>query len=201
MTTGLDLSHVRPGFSDPVLDSQSTFRKVLDAMSRPGVAVSLDVAAAPTGLNGASAALALTLMDFDTPIYLSESLQSDAVTSWLRFHCSAPLTEAPREAAFAILAESDAWPMLDQFNPGDAKYPDLSTTLILQVEALTGGPEIGLTGPGIQDEAIVSPRGLPEDFWDVRAKNVAAFQLGVDCFITSGHGLFGLPRTTRHKFK
>ena len=63
MTQTLDLSSVQPGFSDPVLDAQACFRKVLDALSRPGTVRALDVSTAPAPLNLASAGLALTLMD------------------------------------------------------------------------------------------------------------------------------------------
>lgn len=197
MTELLDLSNVQPGFSDPVLDAQACFRKTLDALSRPGTIQALDVASAPAPLNLASAGLALTLMDFDTPIYLSDSLNTDAIISWLRFHCSAPMTTVPREASFAFLQDGDDWPSLDEFHPGDAKYPDTSTSLIIQLSALTGGPEVSFEGPGIETSVGVSPMGIPGSFWTERTENVADFQLGVDCYFTAENQVIGLPRTTR----
>lgn len=197
MTQTLDLSSVQPGFSDPVLDAQACFRKVLDALSRPGTVRALDVSTAPAPLNLASAGLALTLMDFDTPVYLSASLNTDAIVSWLRFHCSAPITTSPKEAAFAFLQEGDDWPALDAFHPGDAKYPDTSTSLIIQLSSLENGPAVSLEGPGIETSETIRPSGLPETFWDERSENVADFQLGIDCYLTADNQVIGLPRTTR----
>jgi len=197
MTQTLDLSQVTPGFDDPVLDAQSCFRKVLDAISHPGRIYALDVPPAPAPLNPASAGLALTLMDFDTPIYLSPALQTDSIVSWLRFHCSAPITTVPNEAAFAFLQEGDVWPSIDEFHPGDAKYPDTSTSLVIQLSSLESGPSVKLEGPGIETQETISPKALPENFWDARAENVVDFQLGVDCYLTAGNQVIGLPRTTR----
>lgn len=197
MSQLLDLSEVQPGFADPVLDAQACFRKVLDALSRPGVIQALDVPSAPEPLNLAAAGLALTLMDFDTPIFLSASVQTNPIISWLRFHCSAPITTVPREASFAILQQGDTWPALDEFHPGDAKYPDRSTSLILQLATLTAGPSVTLQGPGIETTEQIQPEGLPATFWTERADNVADFQLGVDCYLTAGSQVIGLPRTTR----
>lgn len=197
MTQTLDLSSVQPGFDDPVLDAQACFRKILDAMSRPGRVVNLDVTSAPELFNLASAGLALTLLDFDTPVFLSQSLRSDAVTSWLRFHCTAQITSDPKAASFAFLASGDEWPALDHFNQGDAKYPDLSTSLVILLPSLDDSAGVSLEGPGIKTAEIIKPAGLPASFWDDRAENVADFQLGVDCYLTAENRLIGLPRTTR----
>lgn len=197
MSQLLDLSDVSPGFDDPVLDAQACFRKVLDATSRPGTIAALDVPVAPAPLNPASAGLALTLMDYDTPIFLSASLKTDSIMSWLRFHCSAAITAEPHEASFALLQEGDTWPALEAFHPGDAKYPDRSTSLVIQISSLETGPLVTLEGPGIETVATINPAGLPAQFWDERAANVADFQLGVDCFLTAGNKVLGLPRTTR----
>ena len=197
MTQTLDLSSVQPGFADPVLDAQACFRKVLDALSRPGMIAALDVPSAPAPLNHASAGLALTLMDFDTPIFLSPSLNTSAIVSWLRFHCSAPITTIPNEAAFAFLQQGDVWPALDEFHQGDAKYPDTSTSLVVQLSSLDAGPAVTLKGPGIEASVIICPTGLPESFWNERDESVADFQLGIDCYLTAENKVIGLPRTTR----
>jgi len=196
MNQVLDLSEVQPGFADPVLDAQACFRKVLDALSRPGRIEALSIANAPAPLNLASSGLALTLMDYDTPIYLSASLSNDAVISWIRFHCNAPITTNPKEASFAILAEGDEWPHIDDFNPGDAKYPDTSTSLVIQLTSLQDGPAVTLKGPGIKTTETINPQHLPVSFWEDRASNVADFQLGVDVYFTSDNRVIGLPRTT-----
>ena len=198
MSTAPDLSKIPAGFDDPVLNSQSTFRLVLDALTRPGRIAVLDVQAAPEGLNLATAGTALCLFDFNTPIFLSPALRTEQITAWLRFHCSAPITETPEEAEFAVLAQGDDWPDLMEFNRGSEKYPDLSTTLIIQVKAVDSGPDVTISGPGNESPVDIQIDGLPNGFWDKRADAVADFQLGLDCFFTSENSLLGLPRSNRH---
>ena len=59
------------GFADKVLSAQSTFRSVMDAMARPGSVQRIASAAgAPAAMMRGTAAIALTLFDHDTPVWL-----------------------------------------------------------------------------------------------------------------------------------
>ncbi len=92
--------------------------------------------------------MALALCDHDTPLWLDPPLAaSEAVRTWLAFHCGAPLTEAPAEALFALAAEPARLPELALFGQGTQDYPDRSTTLILAVATLEDGPALRLEGP------------------------------------------------------
>nr|QQZ51937.1 phosphonate C-P lyase system protein PhnH [Phenylobacterium glaciei] len=93
------------------------------------------------------------------------ALRSRLAEGWMRFHCGAPLTEDPKAAAFALITDLASSPALTAFNMGDAKYPDRSTTLVVQLPALEGGPQVELTGPGIKTEMTLSLAGLPDGFW------------------------------------
>ena len=128
------------GFADPVFDAQSVFRAVMDAMARPGDIRRVGALAAPPApLSAMAAAVALTLCDHDTPLWLDPALAgSSAVRSWLAFHTGAPLIEERGEAAFALVADPTGLGSLAEFAQGSQEYPDRSTTLILQVDALTG---------------------------------------------------------------
>ncbi|MEM6650627.1 MAG: phosphonate C-P lyase system protein PhnH [Pseudomonadota bacterium] len=197
MTTILSLSDVKPGFPNPVLDSQSTFRQVLDSLCRPGSIRTLQLDDYPDGLNQAMGAIALTLFDYDTPIWISDGEMNDAIAQWLRFHCSCPITPKPEEAAFALCPSPNLAPSLSSFAQGDTKYPDRSTTIIYEVEQLTGGDPVTLHGPGIEETVTISPKGLPAAFWSEWDENAGQFQLGVDVLLTAGDQLLGLPRTSR----
>ena len=200
--TALDLTQIAPGFADPTADSQAAFRRVMDAVARPGTIQDLSHAPeAPAGLDRAGGAVALTLFDFETLVWLDPTLRGGPVESWIRFHCSCPLTEQPAEAAFAMIADAAACPPLSAFNPGDAKYPDRSTTLVIQVAALVGGRGVCLSGPGIKERAAIAPTGLPEDFWPQVQANNARFQFGVDLLFVAGGLLTALPRSTRITIK
>jgi alpha-D-ribose 1-methylphosphonate 5-triphosphate synthase subunit PhnH len=198
MNQALDLGSVRSGFEHPSLDAQRVFRRVLDAMARPGTVADLSFAPQPPeGLCRALGAVALTLLDFETPLWLDPVLRGGEVETWLRFHCGCPLVAATDEAAFALVVDVGALPALDAFALGDARYPDRSTTVLVQLPALTGGPGQRLEGPGIDGSVEIAPAGLPEAFWAQVVRNGARFQVGVDLMLAAEDELLGLPRTVR----
>lgn len=187
-----------PGLADPVIDAQRIFRAVLDAMARPGTIVTLaPLPAAPAPLDAATAVVALALADRETAVWLGATADSPAVRQHLRFHCGCPLAADPGQADFAIATEPRALPPLDAFNLGSDEYPDRSTTLILQVPALTGGEAWTLTGPGIRDRMGLAIAGLAPGFRDQLVANAACFPRGIDVIFTSGIQLAALPRSTR----
>jgi len=198
MSLGIDLAQIEPGFPDPVFGSQSVFRAVMDAVARPGSVADLSFAPhPPEGLCKAAGAVALTLFDFETPVWLAATLKSEQAEAWLRFHCGCPVIGNPQDAAFALVSASNQAPRLSEFNIGDAKYPDRSTTVIIEIAALVGGNPVTLRGPGIRGETQVSPAGLPAEFWQQFAENGAQFQFGVDVLLVAGDQLMALPRSTR----
>ncbi len=203
MHAPLNLAELRPGFSEPVRDSQSAFRALLTATAQPGTVVELGKALSPpSGLNQAAAAVLLTLADQDTLVWLEPGLRGGAVESWLRFHTSCPLSDQPEHAAFAVLVSASLTSgMLSGFNQGDAKYPDLATTVVVMVPDLHSGPALVLEGPGIENVAEIAPEGLPEFFWSERADLVAHFQFGIDVMLCAEAALVSIPRTTRIQFK
>lgn len=202
MSAVLDLAAIAPAFPDPTRGSQAVFRKVMEAMARPGVIHDLGFAPdAPQGLDRAAGAIALTLFDFETQVWLDPALRGGTAEGWIRFHCGAPLTADPMAAAFALISDISAAPALRAFNMGDAKYPDRSTTLVIQLPALEGGPEVVLTGPGIKTQMTLALAGLPDGFWAQVQDNHEQFQFGVDLIFVAGDRVTALPRSTRVTIK
>ena len=199
------LSTLAPGFVDPVHDTQAVFRTLLDALSRPGtigVVENVLPASQATGSHRSRADLAalaalLTLCDYSTPVWLAQP--DAALASALRFHTGAPLVDEPGLAAFAYIHDASAMPALESFALGEAESPEHSVTLLIRVEALTGGAPIVLSGPGIQHTTTIAPIGLPEHFWRERAALAPLFPCGIDCYLVCGSTLIGLPRTTQAK--
>lgn len=190
-------TEITRGFRDAVGSAQSTFRRVMDAMARPGsihaVGSELD---APAPLLSGTAALALTLFDHDTPVFIDPSLGSvEPIATWLRFHASCPIVERPAEAAFALIASSDTLIAFEQFALGSPDYPDRSATLIVQRQTLTDGPPLKLTGPGIRGTAELRVAPMPDDFVECHAANRALFPRGIDLIFVAGDQLTALPRT------
>lgn len=202
MSLAIDLTTVAPAFADPTRESQAVFRKVMDAMARPGTIQDLAFAPEPpAGLDRAAGAVALTLFDFETPVWLDPKLAGGDAEGWVRFHCGCPLIGDPQGAAFAVITDAAAAPDLADFNQGDAKYPDRSTTLVIQLPSLDGGQTVTLTGPGIREQAMLSLSGLPMGFWEQVRTNHAQFQFGVDLIFVAGDRLTALPRSTHVSMK
>jgi alpha-D-ribose 1-methylphosphonate 5-triphosphate synthase subunit PhnH len=188
-----------PAFSNLALASQAVFRAVMEAMARPGTIAEIDVAIAPPPPLGiAAAALALTLLDFETPFWLDPMLATaHDVDGWLKFHTGAPRAADPASAAFAFVATSATVPGFDAFDLGSIEYPDRATTLVLEVETLNDGDVFHLSGPGIKESRTFAAAPLPADFADRMAANRALFPRGVDIVLTFGRRLAALPRSVQ----
>ncbi|MCJ2102768.1 phosphonate C-P lyase system protein PhnH [Methylobacterium sp. E-046] len=191
-----------PGLADPVHDAQGTFRAVMDVLARPGQVRALTPGLAaglapPEPLTLELAAVALTLTDADTPVWLDAALAAvPAVAAYLRFHTGAPLTDDPARAAFALIRDPARCPPLSRFAPGTPAYPDTSTTLVLALDTLIPGTGLRLSGPGIRGEARMALAPLPETFATQLAANRADFPLGVDLILSAPGRVAGLPRST-----
>ena len=184
-----------PGFSDPVHDSQQTFRALLDALAQPGLCQTTVAVTPPAGLTPRCAAATLTLLDLETTVWLQPGLPS-AVPDWLLFHTGCQFTQEPQAADFALIWQIADAPLLTTFQWGSPEYPEASTTLLVQLPALQGGHPITLQGPGILGErAIALP--IPGDFWAQWQAMTNRYPLGVDSWWLSGDQVLGLPRTAR----
>ncbi|AJC65883.1 phosphonate C-P lyase system protein PhnH [Dickeya zeae] len=181
------------GFSHPWRDAQYAFRRILKAMSEPGVVVSLDHDNGWEGLSSSATAVVLTLMDRETPLWLDPSLSQEVLLSNLRFHTGVKLVER-EAAAFALLPVSREL-SLAGFAAGDEMAPENSTTLVLEVPALGGGRALRLSGPGIAEARMIAPQ-LPASVLDYLEHRPHAFPAGLDFLFTCGNALMALPRTT-----
>ncbi len=182
------------GFADPVLGAQATFRCLLEAIAHPGriVIAPGGLPAHPAPLLAPAYAAALTLLDFETPLWVDPSLATPAVIDSLRLHCGCPIVPQAK-ARFALLAGPGA--PLAAFDQGTPEYPDRSATLIWQVESLETGRGVRLTGPGIRTSTRLHVEGLAADFWAQWGMNHRQFPLGVDVMLVTENQLAALPRS------
>jgi alpha-D-ribose 1-methylphosphonate 5-triphosphate synthase subunit PhnH len=196
MTT---LNEMPPGFADKVLQAQSTFRSVMQAMARPGGVQRIAAAAgSPPPMMRGTAAIALTLFDHDTPVWLDPSMSAKPdVAKWLKFHTGAPVVQDCSVCSFALFGDAAALPALDRFSFGSNEYPDRSTTLILQVESFARGDRFELRGPGIDGTAVLQAAIQPLDLFERLAVNQALFPRGIDVVLVADDGIVAIPRTTR----
>ena len=185
----MDATALTGGFADAPIDAARAFRAALQAMARPGSIHSVAGANPPGPLSAAAGVLLLTLADPETPLALLGDHDCQSVRDWVTFQCGAPFC-APAEAALAVGCWNALRP-LDAYPIGTAEYPDRSTTLIVEMDALTANGA-RLTGPGIEQVAHLSAP-------DVTAlqRNATLFPQGLDFFLCSGDRLAARPRTTR----
>jgi alpha-D-ribose 1-methylphosphonate 5-triphosphate synthase subunit PhnH len=181
----------QPGFADPVIGAQACFRAVLDAMARPG---QLRTAGAgltpPPPLAPATAALLLTLVDHETPLWLDPAAQ--AARDWITFHCGSPVADTLEACSFALAL---TLPPLAALPAGTHEAPESAATLLLQVDGFGHGRRYRLFGPGLREPALLDVAGLPAGFADAWQQNHALFPRGIDIVLCAGTQLAALPRS------
>lgn len=196
MTT---IAELPPGFADKVLSAQSTFRSVMDAMARPGSVQRIVPMTGATGpMMRGTAAIALTLFDHDTPLWLDARMaEGTDLVKWLKFHTGAPVVQDCSIASFALIGDGAALPSLDRFALGTSEYPDRSTTVIVQVDSLASGRSFELHGPGIDGVATLQASIKPFDLFERLRINEALFPRGIDVVLVADDAVVAIPRTTR----
>jgi alpha-D-ribose 1-methylphosphonate 5-triphosphate synthase subunit PhnH len=188
-----------PAFEDPALASQAVFRTVMEAMARPALARSLPCGlAVPPPLLPTAAAVALTLLDYETPFWLDQALtEASEVAAWISFHTGAPQTAERARAAFGLVSAPAAMPPFDAFAAGSIEYPARSTTLVVQVARFDEGEALKLCGPGIPGTRAFSAQPLPPDFQARLRANRETFPRGLDLILVSPDAVAALPRSLR----
>jgi alpha-D-ribose 1-methylphosphonate 5-triphosphate synthase subunit PhnH len=178
------------GFADPVPDSQRCFRAVLDAMAHPGRITCATGVTPPAPLGTAAAAVVLTLVDHETPLWLDPD--AETARQWIEFHCGASVVADPGRCAFALAM---ALPPLHRFAAGSHESPETSATVICQVAAFDSGKSFRLHGPGLREPLIVTVNGLPHDFASIWYRNHRLFPCGIDLILCADDCLVAFPRT------
>lgn len=177
------------GFGDPVTGAQACFRAVLDAMARPGRVHPVRGVSAPAPLCNAAAAVLLTVIDHETPLWLDPD--AAAAHAWIAFHTGAPI-EPASSAAFAMAL---SLPELTELPNGTDELPETSATVILQIASLTTGRRFVLEGPGLRKPTDLRVNGLPADFTAIWQRNHALFPRGIDLILCAGNAVTALPRS------
>jgi alpha-D-ribose 1-methylphosphonate 5-triphosphate synthase subunit PhnH len=182
-----------PGFASPVFDSQVAFRALMQAIAYPGRIVEIGaILRAPEPLDSSTAAVCLTLLDTDTPVWLDD--EAARVSAYLRFHSGIRIALHVDVARFLVIADPTSMPRLAACDPGTDFDPDRSATLIVQLPSLTGGDPRTWTGPGINGSIVSRVDGLPAWFWADWEVNRRSYPMGCDVIFTSGNALVGMPR-------
>ncbi len=189
---------IASGFEDEPIEASASFRILLDAMARPGTIHNLPVELdSMANLNKGAMLSLLTLADHETPVWLDEHVNTELARYFLRFHCSAKLTEDKSQAMFAVFSSTVDINLLDEFPIGTSDYPDASTTLIIQVDNIYNGRGLILSGPGIKSTNHLRVDGLDDSIWLWLKRNNARFPLGLDVILATDETVAALPRSVQ----
>lgn len=190
--------YLKPAFDNPVSGSQQSFRLALKAMAEPGLPYELRLVETLDTLAPASYALALTLLDSDTAVWLSPALDTPAIRANLAFHCACPVVEQHQDADFALMLAAETG-VIASLNAGTDRDPELSCTALIQLDSFEGGLPTLWQGPGIETQRQLC---LPVDkaFWQTR-QAVTAFPCGIDMFFIAGEQIMALSRSTQVNFQ
>lgn len=168
---------------------QALFRRILDAVARPG-----QIADLADLLDGQPAALAALATFCDNTQTLADMTGTLTRTDVAFLDVAKAM---PDHAAFILTMGTDAPGFAPRLGSLDA--PENGATVAVIVDSLTGGPPLRLTGPGIKSETGLSPLGLAPDWLAARARWCADFPMGVDMVLADATHLAVLPRTTKIK--
>ncbi|WP_425406504.1 phosphonate C-P lyase system protein PhnH [Hwanghaeella sp.] len=184
-------------FQDPVGDASRMFRAILTAMSHPGrIVTAFGPADFPGTIGTTGFGAALTLLDTDTPVFLSPRIGDARTVANLRFHCGCPVVENPQTAAFAIMSLAEADVILPSLPIGTPDYPDKSATAIILVDGFTNEDSVRLTGPGIFKYKTLGMKA-PREFWASLRENSDRYPLGFDTLFIAEGEIVALPRSTK----
>jgi alpha-D-ribose 1-methylphosphonate 5-triphosphate synthase subunit PhnH len=190
----MDLSRLMPGFDDPELGSQQTFRAIVKALDNPGHLVQIrSKLSAPGDLNPASAAIFLTL-SHDKTTFWADLNWTFPLIEWFQYQCGCNIVTEPCMADLALITNPIAMPPLDYFRIGDDDNPDNCTTLIVQVGDLSTTATMNPIETVVNKMTTRSFLEVSPNFWDHWYFQSRRFPLGVDIFLTCNDMLAAMPR-------
>jgi alpha-D-ribose 1-methylphosphonate 5-triphosphate synthase subunit PhnH len=175
------------------------FRNIMQSMSRPGLIVPIhgSIVDVPAGFADIPAILAVTLADFQTPVWLAPDLNTQAVAKFIRFETGAALCAEPGLATFVFVNTSDAAGVLDQLSTGTHEYPDRAATLIILTNGFDVGQKVEFSGPGIKNCVTVQVADTGQDFWTSLQSINSGYPTGIDVIFAGRDAVLSSPRSTK----
>lgn len=163
------------------LRANETFEALLWALSRPGLPRALPDPAEPSIVDA--------LLDRECRVFSADPLLVPQI-----MRTGAEIAEL-EQADHVFLGDVQDADVLTQLRQGSDLYPDDGATVVLRC-ALRGGAKLALSGPGVDGRILVSPKGLPDGFWQMRAQ-VMRYPMGFDLLLVDGQQVVGIPRSTQ----
>lgn len=155
------------------------FEALLWAMSRPGLIRALPEEGADQ-IVGA-------LVDRETRVFTDDPTLMAAIGR------SGAQIVAMDVADHVFLSVPDGAQVLARLSHGSDLYPDGGATVVIAAR-LQGRSTLRMSGPGISGQIDVAVDGLPEGFWQMRAR-LMRYPMGVDLLLLDTDRVLGVPRS------
>ncbi|MFC0178602.1 phosphonate C-P lyase system protein PhnH [Thorsellia kenyensis] len=203
---------IQKGFKQLSTDAQVVFKKVLQALSEPGLCIEYDYEGLYwPNLHPTTTGLFLSLCDVDTPIGGDSALLNEEIRKSLAFHTQSPFVNNVSEANFVLFDETVSLDILTLLAKGSALSPENNCTVVIQcsgkkIENRTESPpklELNLSGPGIPDQRTfaIDNLTLASGIVQYLIKGRPKFPMGLDFIFTTSNTFIGLSRTTKVEVK
>lgn len=160
--------------------ANAAFEALIWAMSRPG---QVQILPEPR-----EAPLIEALLDRECRVFSADPLLIPKV-----MESGAVITEVSR-ADHVFLGALNDLTVLPLLRMGSDLYPDEGATVVIRAR-FDAGPELQLSGPGIETRQPLQIGGLPEGFWRLR-RDLIRYPMGFDLMFVDGDGVIGLPRSS-----
>ncbi|RFU68995.1 phosphonate C-P lyase system protein PhnH [Peribacillus saganii] len=188
---------------DVVHDVQSSYRKLIESMSRPGLVSNIGEQAArvdiETGFYPSTTILMFMLLDTEVTFHVM-SKRANEITKLINQLTYAKAAEADNADYLFVLGDADPRQLekvLRIAKVGDLKNPHESATVIIETSSVTNGNEFVLTGPGIAMETTARVN-MTGEWLEILAEKNVEYPLGIDLILTDeNHELLCLPRTSQ----
>ncbi len=192
---------------DEVFSSQAVFRRLLDALSRPGTIFSLPPVAytgSPHGFPVSALSVLKTLCDHRVTFSVGRPNERRAWISYLEVNLSTPFRR-PEEADFVLFDGAGFDEEFAYLKRGTPEFPERSATALLCVGALADlsaasddTRTLHLEGPGVKGRASLFVAGLDGRYIEERARANRFAPMGIDLILIDRDArVAGLPRSTR----
>jgi len=159
--------------------TNATYAALMWALSRPGLIRHMP--------DAGQAGLIEALLDRECEVYCA-----DAALAQIATRTGAALV-APDQADHLFFDSLPDAETLGQINLGSDLYPEKGATLVCKA-VLGQGARLRLSGPGCNGPIDVQVDGLPDGFWQKRAR-LMRYPKGFELFLIDGAQVMGVPRS------
>lgn len=197
---------IRETTYDHLHESQTQYRMILDAMSKPGVIHTLSSQITPPApMLPASAIVGMVLMNSDVTFF--QCFDSLDVENYFIINTAASPSPVD-EADFIFMSGlSPNGESIDLAKPGFPEYPEHGAFIVIDTMEISEAPsdigvKLNLKGPGVKGEKEVYIVGLSTLLLDSILDKNQEYPLGVDTILTDKNGhILCIPRSNSFTYQ